>query len=56
HQVYALYQIRGIHSLLISDYIFAYAILEMTKENFELLLEEAKRGRDEKMEPPSGST
>ncbi|CAG8836827.1 22445_t:CDS:2, partial [Racocetra persica] len=56
HQVYALYQIHDVHSLLIFDYISAYAILEMTKENFELLLEEVKRRCDEKIEPPSGST
>ncbi|CAG8755122.1 17664_t:CDS:1, partial [Racocetra fulgida] len=49
-RVYTLYQIRGVHSLLISDYISAYAILVMTKENFELLLEEATKGRDEERE------
>ncbi|CAG8834723.1 10756_t:CDS:1, partial [Racocetra persica] len=47
-RVYAFYQIHSVYSLLISDYISAYAILEMTKENFESLLEEAKKGRDKK--------
>ncbi|CAG8648929.1 17394_t:CDS:1, partial [Racocetra fulgida] len=49
-RIYALYKIRGVHNLLVSDYISAHAILVMTKENFELLLEEATKGRDEEME------
>ncbi|CAG8634812.1 698_t:CDS:1, partial [Racocetra fulgida] len=47
--IYAFYQIRGVHNLLVSDYISAYAILVMTKENFELLLEKATKRRDEEM-------